>query len=535
MRLGTRASTLAVTQSTWVADRLRTLGHEVEIVTIRTRGDHERGSLTRLSGLGVFAAELRSALLRGEVDLAVHSLKDLPVEPVPGLVIAATPERESPRDALCSRDGLSLAELPKGARVGTGSPRRVAQLRALRPDLVFVDIRGNIDTRLSRVTSGDLDAVVLAAAGLRRLGLAGRITEELPILPAPGQGALGVECRAGDAALIAALEALEDADTRLAVTEERAVLAALGGGCAAPIAALGTGDGLAAGVYSADGTRQARAEVPLISGAGRTAASRLLVLGAADVTQLDATRASRLAEFHDDADLWPRAGGRRVFLPREAGALSKALSAAGLEVTTFPVQAPVVLVDGLDLGQADWSVVTSARTVEALQGLGGRLPGRIAAVGKATAAALEAAGYAVDLVPGKANAAGLVEEFPAGTGRVVIPGSALSKPDLPEGLRELGWQVDVFPVYTMEATREPAELAARWRAGEFAAVVVTAGSVARVIDQRLGWPEETRVLAIGQPTAKVLNELGVAASVSPSPDAEAVARAAAELVGKGNA
>ena len=288
-------------------------------------------------------------------------------------------------------------------------------------------------------------------------------------------------------------------------------------------------------MYSADGTRQARTEVPLISGAGRTAASRLLALGAADVTQLDATRASRLAEFHDDADLWPQAGGRRVFLPREAGALSKALSAAGLEVTIFPVQAPVVLVDGLDLGQADWSVVTSARTVEALQGLGVRLPGRIAAVGKATAAALEAAGYAVDLVPGKANAAGLVEEFPAGTGRVVIPGSALSKPDLPEGLRELGWQVDVFPVYTMEATREPAELAARWKAGEFAAVVVTAGSVARVIDQRLGWPEETRVLAIGQPTAKVLNELGVAASVSPSPDAEAVARAAAELVGKGNA
>ena len=183
-----------------------------------------------------------------------------------------------------------------------------------------------------------------------------RITEELPVLPAPGQGALGVECRAGDAALIAVLEALEDADTRLAVTEERAVLAALGGGCAAPIAALGNGDGLAAGVYSADGTRQARTEVPLISGAGRTAASRLLALGAADVTQLDATRASRLAEFHDDADLWPQAGGRRVFLPREAGALSKALSAAGLEVTTFPVQVPVVLVDGLDLGRADWSV-----------------------------------------------------------------------------------------------------------------------------------------------------------------------------------
>ena len=179
MRLGTRASTLAVTQSTWVAEQLRALGHEVEVVPIRTRGDRERGSLTALTGLGVFAAELRSALLRGEVDLAVHSLNDLPVEPVPGLVIAAVPVRESAHDALCARDGLTLVELPAGALVGTGSPRRVAQLRGIRPDLTYVDIRGNIDTRLSRVREGDLDAVVLAAAGLRRLGLAARITEEL--------------------------------------------------------------------------------------------------------------------------------------------------------------------------------------------------------------------------------------------------------------------------------------------------------------------------------------------------------------------
>ncbi|MBB1570016.1 MAG: hydroxymethylbilane synthase [Propionibacterium sp.] len=535
MKLGTRASTLALTQSSWVADMLRSHGHEVEIVTIRTRGDHERGSLTTVSGLGVFAAELRSALLRGEVDLAVHSLKDLPVETVPGLLIAAIPDRESPYDALCSRDGLTLEALPAGARVGTGSPRRVAQLRALRPDLVFVDIRGNIDTRLARVAPGDLDAVVLAAAGLRRLGLAGRITEELSILPAPGQGALAVECRADDDSLIAALEVLDDAGTRLAVAEERAVLAALGGGCAAPIASLGATGKLLAGVYSADGACDARTEVPLTAGAGERAATRLLEAGAASVTQLNASRASRLAEFHDDADLWPGVRGRKIFLPREPGALSEALASCGLEVTAFPVQTPVALVNEVDLGQAAWSVVTSARTVEILQRLGARLPGRIAAVGKATAAALESAGYAVDLIPAQASGMGLVEEFPEGPGKVVIPGSALSKQDLPDGLQRLGWEVGVFPVYTMKAAEVPTGLVAAWRAGEFSAVVVTAGSVARVIDEHMGWPEQTRVLAIGQPTARVLNELGVAASVSPAPDADTVARAAVELVGKGNA
>ena len=534
MKLGTRASTLALTQSSWVADRLRSHGHEVEVVTIRTRGDHERGSLTTVSGLGVFAAELRSALLRGEVELAVHSLKDLPVETVPGLLVAAIPERESPYDALCSRDGLTLEALPAGARVGTGSPRRVAQLRALRPDLVFVDIRGNIDTRLARVALVTWMQWCWQPPGCAVWGwLAVSRGAVHPALPPAG--ALAVECRADDDSLIAALEVLDDAGTRLAVAEERAVLAALGGGCAAPIASLGATGKLLAGVYSADGACDARTEVPLTAGAGERAATRLLEAGAASVTQLNASRASRLAEFHDDADLWPGVRGRKIFLPREPGALSEALASCGLEVTAFPVQTPVALVNEVDLGQAAWSVVTSARTVEILQRLGARLPGRIAAVGKATAAALESAGYAVDLIPAQASGMGLVEEFPEGPGKVVIPGSALSKQDLPDGLQRLGWKVGVFPVYAMEAAEVPAGLVAAWRAGEFSAVVVTAGSVARVIDEHMGWPEKTRVLAIGQPTAKVLNELGVAASVSPAPDADTVARAAVELVGKGNA
>ena len=535
MRLGTRASTLAVTQSTWVAEQLRALGHEVEVVPIRTRGDRERGSLTALTGLGVFAAELRSALLRGEVDLAVHSLKDLPVEPVPGLVIAAVPVRESAHDALCARDGLTLVELPAGALVGTGSPRRVAQLRGIRPDLTYVDIRGNIDTRLSRVREGDLDAVVLAAAGLRRLGLAARITEELPILAAPGQGALAVECRADDEALREVLALIDDPTARLAVTEERAVLAALGGGCAAPIAAIGAEGELVAGVFSHDGTRTVTVVEPLAAGAGERAAARLVEAGAAEVTELGASRESRLAEFHDAADLWPTEARRTVFLPREAGVLSRALEDQGFTVTAWPVQVRVVL-DVDHWPDADWSIVTSARTVETLEELGLRLPGRIAAVGNATARALQQAGYEVDFIPRQASADGIVAEFRVAPARVLIPGSELSKPNLPEGMRRLGHEVAVVPVYTMVATGYlPEELVASWRSGEFGAVVVTSGSIARVIHERLGWPASTRVLAIGQPTLQVLNELGIPASAAASPEAEVVAAATAELIRKGNA
>ncbi|MDO5065854.1 MAG: hydroxymethylbilane synthase [Propionibacteriaceae bacterium] len=535
MRLGTRASTLAVTQSTWVAEQLRALGHEVELVRIRTRGDRERGSLTALTGLGVFAAELRTALLEGEVDLAVHSLKDLPVEPVPGLVIAAVPPREWPHDALCARDGLRLAELPRGALVGTGSPRRVAQLRRLRPDLTYVDIRGNIDTRLARVREGDLDAVVLAAAGLKRLGLVSRITEELSILPAPGQGALAVECREDDQDTRTALMALEDLRTRQAVTEERAVLAALGGGCAAPIAAIGEHGRLFAGVYSHDGTRAVTVQESLVPGGGQWAATRLLEAGAAEVTELGASRESRLAEFHDAAELWPTEARRTVFLPREEGALSKALAGQGLEVTACPVQVRMVF-EVEHLPDADWSVVTSARTVETLEELGLRLPGRIVAVGSATAQALREAGYEVDFVPSHASADGIVAEFRVPPARVLIPGSELSKPNLSAGLRALGHEVTVVPVYTMVPTGHlPEELVSSWQAGEFGAVVVTSGSVARAIHERLGWPPATRVLAIGQPTLQVLNELGVAASAADAPDAEVVAWAAAELIRKGNA
>jgi hydroxymethylbilane synthase len=242
LRLGTRASQLATTQSGHVAALVRErLGREVELVEVTTDGDVTAAPLASLGGAGVFVGALREALLDGRVDLAVHSLKDLPTAPHEGIALAAVPAREDPRDVVVARDGLSLGELPVGSRVGTGSPRRAAQLHALGLGLVVDDIRGNVDTRIGKVRSGEYDAVVLARAGLARLGRLDEATEvldPLQVLPAPGQGALAVECRAEEAELVAALGALDDAGARAAVTAERAVLARLEGGCAAPIGAL---------------------------------------------------------------------------------------------------------------------------------------------------------------------------------------------------------------------------------------------------------------------------------------------------------
>src|SRR5690606_19987494 len=227
LRVGTRASVLAVAQTETVADALRAAGHDVELVRITTPGDQSTKPIAQI-GVGVFTSALREALRNGEIDLAVHSYKDLPTAPEPGLVIAAVPRRADPRDALVARDGLTLGELPPGSVVGTGSPRRVAQLRALGLGLEVRGIRGNIDTRMGKIDSGEVDAVVLARAGLDRAGRSHKITETLdPIqmLPAPAQGALAVECRSADVELEQLLhDALDDAHTRAAVTAERSML-----------------------------------------------------------------------------------------------------------------------------------------------------------------------------------------------------------------------------------------------------------------------------------------------------------------------
>lgn len=302
LRLGTRASTLARTQSEATAALIEArTGRRVELVTVSTEGDRNAAPLHTLGGTGVFVSALREALLAGEVDLAVHSLKDLPTAPAAGIALAAVPVREDPRDVVIARDGLTLGELPVGSRVGTGSPRRVAQLNALGLGLEMVGIRGNVDTRIGKVRSGELDAVVLARAGLARLGRAGEATEILDpiqVLPAPGQGALAVECRAEDIALVALLgEALDDAATRAAVTCERTVLALLEAGCAAPVGALAeTVEGengpelwVRAVALSPDGAlsvrRSADGPVDDPAAVGRALAEEMIAEGASDLIE----------------------------------------------------------------------------------------------------------------------------------------------------------------------------------------------------------------------------------------------------------
>ena len=303
LRLGTRRSALATAQSQQVADEITArTGRAVELVPVTTFGDTSREALAQIGGTGVFVSALRDALLAGEVDLAVHSLKDLPTADAEGITLAVVPARQDPRDVLVARDGLTLGELPAGATVGTGSPRRAAQLRALGYGLEVVPVRGNVDTRLRLVADGTVDAVVLARAGLARLGRlesATEVIDPLQMLPAPGQGALAIECRApenADTGSVAALLAvLDDAATRHVVTAERTLLAELEAGCSAPVGAYGeAADGehvpelyLRAVVSAVDGSASVRlsATGPLDEAAriGRDLAAALLAEGAADL------------------------------------------------------------------------------------------------------------------------------------------------------------------------------------------------------------------------------------------------------------
>jgi hydroxymethylbilane synthase len=318
LRLGSRRSPMAISQSGEVA-RLITgqTGRRVEIVGVTTLGDVSREQLTQIGGTGVFVSALRESLLRGEVDFAVHSLKDLPTGAAPGITLAAVPARDDPRDALVARDGVKLADLPPGARIGTGSPRRAAQLAVLRSDVACVPIRGNANTRLAKVRDGELDAVVLAYAGLARIGqtdLVSELFEPDDMVPAPGQGALAVECRSDDAELVGLLATIDHAATRAAVTAERSLLAALEAGCSAPVGAYASGhagtgrlrlDAVVLGARlatlqpgaldagQANGTivirESGEADAGEAARLGRELAARMLALGAADLMRADDT------------------------------------------------------------------------------------------------------------------------------------------------------------------------------------------------------------------------------------------------------
>lgn len=332
LRLGTRASLLATTQSGHVAEALRAAtGRPVELVPITTAGDVLTGPLAQLGGTGVFVAALREALLRGECDLVVHSMKDLPTADVDGLAIAAVPPRAPVGDVLCARDGLTLETLPQGAVVGSGSPRRVAQLLRRRPDLQVRGIRGNVDTRLRKVDEGEYDAIVLAEAGLTRIGRTERITDHFDVVGWPtsaGQGALAVEVRA-DSAVAAHVAAITDADAEVTALWERAVLRLLEAGCAAPV---GISARLCDAADAGVSTRSARSTTgvdaaggfPPVVERGPEARVDTPVTLVAEVYALDGTRTVRVA--HTAArDALTTAAGREA----EADAVVAALMDAG--------------------------------------------------------------------------------------------------------------------------------------------------------------------------------------------------------------
>jgi hydroxymethylbilane synthase len=536
LRLATRGSRLAWGQSGQVADRLRALGHEVELVRVVTHGDVTTAPLASLGGSGVFVGAVRAAVLAGEADFAVHSFKDLPTAPAEGLALAAVPEREDPADALCG--ARTLAGLPTGARVGTGSPRRAAQLLALRPDLEVVEIRGNVETRLAR-TEHDLDAVVLAAAGLSRLGLSDQVGERLDpsvFVPAPAQGALALECRTDRAEVLDALTALDHPATRLAALAEREVLAGLAAGCAAPVAAHATVAAgrvhLVARVLATDGTHSLELAVDdeasseaAVRGAGARVAAALLAEGAATLADLGASKQ-------------PPLEGRRVLLPARAPAgLADLLRSGGAEVAevAFTTQKPLPL-DGLRaaIGDGfDWLVVSSATTVDVLVAEGftpsDLASARIAAVGPATAAALRDLGLEVELVAHPGGGAALVASFPAGRGIVLLPGAAEPSAEPAAGLAAIGWTVRPIPVYATVPTELPPQVIADWRTGSFDAFVVTAGSVARAAVTACGLPGP-RVIAIGETSAAASRELGLdVLAVAATPDTAGLADALAVL------
>lgn len=449
LKIGSRGSQLALWQSRYIQRRLKDLGVESEIEIIRTTGDKISDvPLAKVGGKGLFTKEIEEALLDGRVDLAVHSLKDLPTELPDGLTLAAVPEREMPFDAMVGR---RLEDLEYGAVVGTSSLRRAAQLKALRPDVVIRDIRGNLDTRLRKLDEGQYQAILLAGAGLRRLGWGDRIAEVLDparMCPAVGQGALGIETRAGGEAF-EIVSRLDHRPTRAAVTAERAALAGLGGGCQVPMGAHAEAEGdrlkIHAVVADPDGTvvisSTAEGMAADAAAIGAETARKLLVQGARAI----------LARVYGEA---PPLGGQRVLVTRasaQAGGLTTHLRCLGAEVVELPVIGVQPLAFEAPKERFDWVLFTSANAVACYLDHAAMPDGaKAAAIGPATDGALRAKGVEVALVAEVSTGEGLAAAFagvPLEGKRLLIPRAETAREALESALAAQGAMVEILPVY----------------------------------------------------------------------------------------
>ncbi len=523
VRLGTRSSRLAVWQTEFVEDRLRAArpGLDLEVVHISTHGDENQDRpLPEIGGKGLFTERIEEALRARQIDAAVHSLKDLPVDDSPGLTIAAVLAREEPRDVVVSRDGRGLAALPAGAVVGTSSTRREAQLRTLRPDLTVKPIRGNVETRIAKVERGDYDATVMAGAGLARLGLSGKVSEWIPVdrfLPAPGQGALAVQCRAGDGDMLELLGLINDERLRRETDAEREFLRCLGGGCAVPVAAFARADGqgslrLAGRVVSRDGRRDVRVE-------GEDSDPRALARRLAEEARASGA----------DAILKPLSG-KRVLVTRPRAQASDLLDLL-CDRGAFPVLLPLIRIEpAADPGRVraavsalspdDWIVFTSANAVTHFYAFVDRVDQKTAAVGPATAEALRARGVAPAFVPAEHTGAALargLEEKEAGSipsRRILFPCAVDHNEDAARVLRGAGAAVEELPVYRTVAEAPGAEELAALNDGVDAVVFLSGSAVRAFRDLRLNVSKAV-VACIGPSTAEAAKEAGIAVDVVP--------------------
>ncbi len=536
IRIGTRASLLARTQSAVVGDALAVAsGRPWSEVLIATSGDDTSRPLQQPGSPGLFVSALRDALLDGRVDVIVHSFKDLPSAPVPGIALAAVPAREDPRDALVSREDVPLADLPTGATVGTSSPRRAAALLALRPDLVIAPIRGNVDTRIRKVRAGEFDAAVLALAGLRRIGREGEIAQVFDyaeLLPAPAQGALAVEVRADDAELLAIVSRIDDAESRMATSAEREVLVGIDAACTTAIAAAATIDG---------DTLVLRAELFDEHGIAHAVAERRERVVPGDLL------AARAVGLRTAAELLGARERPPVLLVRSEGNERDAqhLAALGLGAVCDPyVQiTPAASPDlaALLTDQPDaWLVATSPMTVPSWVATAGEdsvrasLRGRrVAATGERTADSLKALGCDDVLVPEIRSAQGLVSALAGfGPGAAIFPCGNLALRTLPEGLRALGWQVSEAVVYRTEPVGHTPASVELIRRRDISAIVLRSPSAVRALTQLVAVPEGIPVICGGETTAGAARQAGLTvAAVSQSPASPDVARAVAAVLG----
>lgn len=557
LRIGTRGSALALAQTSRVIALLsERLGATAEPVVIRTEGDIDKVSpLTVIGGRGVFTTALDEALLRGAIAAAVHSAKDLPSERPAGLDFAAFPEREDARDVLVSRHHLGLAELPPRPTVGTSSRRRAMQVRLRRPDARIVELRGNIDSRLRKALDTDVDAIVLAAAGVLRMGWFERVTEVLPLdafVPSPGQGALAIEARQDDRRVLALLAPLNDGEVSRTVRAERAFLRAVGGGCTAPIGAHVSLDGgqlrLRAMLGNDEGTDVVWADESIdrddAEQAAADVARRLLaeLTGASRVSHpgLIATGMGPRS-IEQDGEPVRSLSGLSVVVTRPRGqsnGLVEALRARGarpLELPTIRIEevpdaAPLVDAIGRLVGGGyDWVVFTSTNAVDRVvsrctippMALARGGTTGVAAVGRATAAALTAAGWPIDVVPDRSHAAGLVEALSGhglGGKRVLYPKAHGASDVLPSGLRQGGAIVDEVDAYrTVDERHVDPAVIERIRRGLVDAVTFASPSAVRSLRRILGddWTAIGRasIVCAGPVTADAARSVGLAALV----------------------